>query len=818
MLAKNTRSAPHALHVLLAIVALTLSAAPFSCGDTAAATSTEDAGVVETGTVDAAGSESATNDGGSTDGGPSDGAPSDGDSGDAARGPLTVLGQPSATVNQNLKLGVYQPAQLSTGGGKLVAADSGNNRVLVWSSIPTTAGVAPDLVLGQTDLSLSKSSATPSATTLDYPTGVWTDGTRLVVTDFINNRVLVWKTFPTTNGQAADFALGQPAGVANLTNNTANNGGVTGSGVNQPSAVASNGTALFVADYGNHRVLGWNTFPTTPAAADFALGQPAGGPNLTSNTANNGGPSGGSLYGPTGIAIAGTQLFVADEYNSRVLAWSSIPSAPVAASFALGQPSGGANLTSTASNNGGISGSTLYNPWGVAAGNGQLFVSDLFNNRVLVWNALPSSPSAANFALGQPDLNSSAPNNGGVSGNSMYGPEGALVVGGKLFVSDGVTERILVWNAVPSSAASADYALGTPPGPKNLTSSGANNGTGASGSTMYWPNGVYSDGTRLFVTDLFNSRTLVWSTMPAVDGQSATFALGQAAGANNLSSTLQAAGASGMNLPRGGIFVHGTTLFVADSNNNRVLVWNTLPTGAQPADFALGQPTGTTNLTATAPNNGGISGSSVNYPTSIWSDGTKLFVVDLDNHRVLVWTSIPSAPVAASFALGQPDLTTNTANNGGVSGSSMSRPSGVFTMGGALYVADSANNRVLIWSSIPAAAAAASMALGQGDLMTATAATTSTGMSGPTAVHGDGTRLYVADAVNNRVLVWSTPPTSAGQAASSVIGQPDFTHNDPNGGPTLGLTAFYGPCAVFADGTRLFVADQYNNRVVVIPQ
>ena len=37
-----------------------------------------------------------------------------------------------------------------------------------------------------------------------------TNSTRLLVADTNNSRVLVWLTFPTTNGQAADFVLGQP--------------------------------------------------------------------------------------------------------------------------------------------------------------------------------------------------------------------------------------------------------------------------------------------------------------------------------------------------------------------------------------------------------------------------------------------------------------------------------------------------------------------------------------------------------------------------------------------------------------------------------
>src|SRR5262249_41455470 len=148
-------------------------------------------------------------------------------------------------------------------------------------------------------LASPNTSTSASATSLAFPTGVWTDGTRLVVADYLDNRVLVWKTFPTTNGQAADFALGQPAGPANPLPKFPNNGGVSGSSMNNPSSIAIDGTALFVADLTNNRVLVWHTFPTAPVAADFALGQPAGGANLTSATTNNGGVTGSSMNGPS---------------------------------------------------------------------------------------------------------------------------------------------------------------------------------------------------------------------------------------------------------------------------------------------------------------------------------------------------------------------------------------------------------------------------------------------------------------------------------------------------------------------------------------
>src|SRR5262245_38545705 len=88
---------------------------------------------------------------------------------------ISVLGQPDVSTNQNLKFGVAQPYQLSSAGGKLLVADSDNNRILIWSSIPTMPGTAADSVLGQTSLSLATTGATASATTLRRPTGVWTD-------------------------------------------------------------------------------------------------------------------------------------------------------------------------------------------------------------------------------------------------------------------------------------------------------------------------------------------------------------------------------------------------------------------------------------------------------------------------------------------------------------------------------------------------------------------------------------------------------------------------------------------------------------------
>jgi hypothetical protein len=49
-----------------------------------------------------------------------------------------------------------------------------------------------------------------SASTLHYPSGIWSDGEKLIVADAWNHRVLIWHSIPTENGQAADVVIGQP--------------------------------------------------------------------------------------------------------------------------------------------------------------------------------------------------------------------------------------------------------------------------------------------------------------------------------------------------------------------------------------------------------------------------------------------------------------------------------------------------------------------------------------------------------------------------------------------------------------------------------
>jgi len=206
-------------------------------------------------------------------------------------------------------------------GTRLIVADRSNHRVLVWNEVPTAPGPA-DLVVGQQDLEHcapndSLGSGMPggrSERSLRFPTDVWSDGERLLVVDQGNNRVLLWNHFPSANGAPADVVLGQEDFHAGA-------GKATQSGMSGPGFVASDGIRIYVADVRNNRVLGWRSFPTTSGApADIVLGQ-----EDFIHTGQNGhaaAVSARTLDRPMGVALVGSSVIVTDTYNNRYLVFS----------------------------------------------------------------------------------------------------------------------------------------------------------------------------------------------------------------------------------------------------------------------------------------------------------------------------------------------------------------------------------------------------------------------------------------------------------------------------------------------------------------
>ncbi len=347
----------------------------------------------------------------------------------------------------------------------------------------------------------------------------------------------------------------------------------------------------------------------------------------------------------------------------------------------------------------------------------------------------------------------------------------------------------------------ADLVLGQP----NFTSSTGDN-TSPTLTVLYWPWGVASDGTRLWVSDGGNARVLQWSGLPITNQQAASHVIGQAGIGFNMSGTTQSQIAAG-DLR---VYSDGTRVYVSDSTNNRVLIWNAVPTssGAN-ASVVLGQ----TSFTTATSGNGA---SNLNYPIGLWSDGTRLIVADTGNNRVLIWNTIPTVNgEAADVVVGQAGFGVGTV--GPIGAASLSGPRDVFYDGVRLFVTDPGRHRVLVWNGIPAAnGEAADYLIGQSSFTdtlpnAGSPGPNAAGFNSPVGLQVDRDSLFVSDNANNRVLVFTPVPTATGALASVALGQPDLTSG------TMGKTSnvtIGGPGGLASDGDHLWVVDFDWHRVL----
>jgi len=137
---------------------------------------------------------------------------------------------------------------------------------------------------------------------------------------------------------------------------------------------------------------------------------------------------------------------------------------------------------------------------GMTADDGNLWVTDIDNARVLRWSAPPTlNQTAADLVVGQGafDTRVAGPTNVLLTPVNMGEVEGrsdVTLAGDRLVVVDGQSNRVLVWNQQPgSNGAPADMVLGQ----DTFTDGGA----GINADRLSGPSGVWSDGNVLIVTD-----------------------------------------------------------------------------------------------------------------------------------------------------------------------------------------------------------------------------------------------------------------------------------------------------------------------------
>jgi hypothetical protein len=305
-----------------------------------------------------------------------------------------------------------------------------------------------------------------------------------------------------------------------------------------------------------------------------------------------------------------------DSFNGRTLRWDSFDSFmnQEDPSTLLGQASYTSNEVIIP-----VSGSTLLRPVAIAMVDGKYFIADRDRNRVLVWNSFPSNGSSANFALGQPNLGAWSH---GRTATNFHRPTALCSYQSKLVLSDRRNKRLLIYNSPPANGTiSPDIILGA----SNMTdlpfgSPGSSSFEDALGVNCN------SDG-KLVVSDRVYNRVLIWNSFPTTDNQPADVVLGQP---DFVSSGLRDGAPSaskfmGPNCAK----ILNRKLYVCDSEANRILYWNEVPTANDtPADGVIGQNDFNSFVSGYGPGQ-------FQAPSNIEFHNGILFVTDNRNNRIV---------------------------------------------------------------------------------------------------------------------------------------------------------------------------------------
>ncbi|MEA5578169.1 hypothetical protein [Anabaena sp. UHCC 0451] len=347
--------------------------------------------------------------------------------------------------------------------------------------------------------------------------------------------------------------------------------------------------------------------------------------------------------------------------------------------------------------------------------------------------------------------------------STMFGPRAACLLSptGPLWVADTGHHRLLGWRNLPTKDHQpADWVMGQP----DFFHEGQNAKDTPRKNTFSVPTGICKCGDGLAVADAWNHRILIWYSVPEDSNIPADLVLGQSNFIDNQSNRgSQQAAANTLHWPYG-IFYYQGKLFVADTGNRRLLIWHQLPTeNGQPADVVLGQPD---MISRNENGGGSPTAASMRWchDITLWEDN--LVVTDAGNNRVMIWEGIPTennAPCAV--VLGQKNFNCVELNQGVYfpSCSSLSMPYGVDIWGDWLIVADTANSRLLGWkkreSILLLQGADADGVIGQDSFISKSenknfGLPTRESLNWCYGVKVCEKNVVVSDSGNNRVLIW----------------------------------------------------------------
>jgi 6-phosphogluconolactonase (cycloisomerase 2 family) len=452
-----------------------------------------------------------------------------------------------------------------------------------------------------------------------------------------------------------------------------------------------------------------------------------------------------------------------------------------------------------------------------------LFVAEASGNRVKVFDLSGGITNGMNasYVIGQADFTTATAANS-ISGLNSPHAVHFDPVRSYLYVAERSGHRVKIFDV--TDIANGEDAIAVIGQSSFTTATAAHSQTG-----MHTPTDVVVDdtGNIVFVNEFGGHRVKTYdvSTLASTT-QSATHVIGQA----DFTTATGANSQSGLNAPHG-IFYDNTNdrLFVAEWTGNRVKIFDLSGgiTDGMNASNVLGQSTFTD---ATI---GNITQPGLYRPVGAYFNNSTndLYVVEWETHRVKIFDlAVISDGENAVDLIGQYDDSSLTApsvaydkygaqNSPNKLGFNAPSDAEMDTTNHRLFVSDAGNNRVLVYSLSASNALTdyvPDYVIGQPNFATSTAANSQSGLNVPRGLAFDSARnwLFVGEATGSRVKIFDlSGGITNGMNASYVIGQADFT-TATAANSIAGLNA---PWGIHFDSVNkyLYVAERSGHRVKI---
>ncbi len=508
---------------------------------------------------------------------------------------------------------------------------------------------------------------------------------------------------------------------------------------------------------------------------------------------------------PSGIALKGGLLYVADTDNNRICS-VAVGSGSVSTIASIDAPTR-ITIDSTGSSLYVADSSNTIRSVTIATSTVNAVLADLgadvsIDDITVIDQTLYVTDSASNVVR-KITFSGSGPIVTTVTSSGLSSPTGIAIDGTSLYVADSTSNcirKVVTTTGVVSTVVGSTSASGSTDGdgtPEKIAALFSN----PSGIT------ISSDGTTLYVTDAGNNaiRKLVMGS----DGKVTVYTL-----STNFSRPLD-------------VTIDGALLYIVDSDSHKIsklsLAGNAVaklaggdttfdtPSGiSMSKDYLYVSDTNHHMISYVSKATGAVtilagnywSGGSVdgtgtvglfNYPAGITTDGTNLYVVDTINNsirKIVIATGVVTT--LGRFTTAPSVLT------------------GITTDGASIFITDTQNNAIrkmgINGGPITLIAGSGLTEDGGGVGTDDNDSGILARFNGPTGITTDGTNLYVADSNNNtirKIVIASTKVTT-------IAG--DWNHSGVNDGAGT-VALFSNPVGITTDGTNLYIADKANKRI-----